>query len=86
MYYEFQRIVCFDIDSGNKLYEITNESMKTVYSIVYDPVNEVIHAAAGKNQEVKSVGLTFSAKISSFGNLLQIWDGGNDVNNQKYKI
>lgn len=53
--------------------------MKTVYSIVYDPVNKVIHAATGSNKQEKSIGLTFSARRSSFGKLLQIWDGGNDV-------
>jgi hypothetical protein len=61
------------------MHEITNPNMNTVYSIVYDPVNKVIHAATGSNQGAKSVGLTFSANNKSFGKLLQIWDGGKDV-------
>jgi peptidylamidoglycolate lyase len=74
------RIVCFDIDSGAKKAEITNENMNTVFSIEYDPINEVLHAATGQNNGAKALGLTFKADAKNFGKLLQIWNG------EKYDI
>lgn len=67
------RIVCFDIKSGDRRFVMTDPSMKTVYAIVYDPINLVIHAATGENSGEEAVGLTFDASPIGFGNLLQKW-------------
>ena len=73
------RIVCFDIDSGDKKAEITNKDMKTVYSIEYDPINEVLHAATGENHGNDAIGLTFNANEKEFGTFLQKWNGETHV-------
>lgn len=67
------RIVCFDIESGDRRFVITDPSMKTVYAIVYDPINQVIHAATGDNRGMEAIGLTFDASPIGFGKLLQKW-------------
>lgn len=68
------RIVCFDIESGEPVVQITDKNMATVYAIEYDPVNEVLQAVTGDNASEKPVGLTFSAKKENFGHRLLIWD------------
>lgn len=68
------RIVCFDLESGEKKAELTNGNMKTVYSIEYDPINEVLHAATGENHGHEAVGLTFKASEKDFGKFLQKWN------------
>jgi hypothetical protein len=73
------RIICFDIDSGEKKAEITNNDMKTVYSIEYDPINEVLHAATGENHGHDAMGLTFKADEKDFGKFLQNWNAENHV-------
>ena len=73
------RIVCFDIDSGEIVHEISDEKMKTVYAIRYDPVNEVIHAATGENNGFEALGITFSAKKDTFGKMLQKWNAKENV-------
>lgn len=72
------RIVCFDIDSGDKRFVITDQNMETVYAIVYDPINQVIHAATGDNRNKESFGLTFDASPINFGNLIQKWSHKNE--------
>lgn len=67
------RIVCFDIDSGNKRFVIKDENMRTVYGIAHDPLNQVIHAATGDNHRKEAVGLTFDASPINFGKMLQTW-------------
>ena len=73
------RIVCFDVESGEKKTEITNENMKTVYSIEYDPINEVLHAVTGENHGYDAVGLTFKADEKEFGNFVQKWNAESHV-------
>ena len=73
------RIVCFDITSGEKKAEITDSDMETVYSIEYDPINEVLHAATGENHGRDAIGLTFKADAENFGKLLQKWNAERDV-------
>lgn len=69
------RIVCFDIESGDKRYVINDPSMKTVYAIKYDPLNQVIQAATGDNHDLEAYGLTFDVDPISvnFGKLIQKW-------------
>lgn len=67
------RIVCFDIESSDRRFVITDPSMRTVYAIVYDRVNQVIHAATGDNHNIEAFGLTFNASPIGFGQLVQKW-------------
>ncbi len=73
------RIVCFDVKSGDKRFVVSDPSMKTVYAIVYDPVNLVIHAATGENKGEDAVGLTFDVSPIGFGSLLQKWSHKTEV-------
>jgi len=68
------RIICFDIYNGKKSYELTDPDMKTVYSIKYDYINDVIHAITGENKGFKSLGITFDANKSRFGKIIQKWE------------
>ncbi len=68
------RIICFDIDSGKISYEITDEDMKTIYSIKYDDINDVLHAITGENHGLRSLGITFDANKNRFGKILQKWE------------
>lgn len=67
------RIVCFDIDSGNKRFVMKDKNMKTVYGITHDPLNQVIHAATGDNHNIEAVGITFDVSPIDFGKMLQTW-------------
>lgn len=74
------RIICFDTETAKKTYDITDESMKTVYAIRYDPINQVIHAATGENKGSEALGLTFDASEKNFGKIVQRWNGeGRDL-------
>ena len=53
--------------------------MNTVYAIKYDKLNQVIHAATGSNSGLTPLGLTFDAKLDSFGNFIQKWEPKNGV-------
>ncbi len=66
-----KRIVCFDISSRKKAFDLKDSTMKTVYAIEYDPLNEVIHAVTGPNNRVEAEILTFDARKDSFGELLK---------------
>ncbi len=48
--------------------------MKTVYSIKYDDINDVIQAITGENKGLKSLGITFDANKRSFGKIIQKWE------------
>lgn len=67
------RVVCFDINTGIKKFDITNTNMNSVFSIKYDHVNELVYAT-GFNNGIEAVGLTFGADEQSFGKFLQKWD------------
>ena len=71
--------MCFDIESGDKRFVITDPNMATVYAIQYDPINKVIHAATGSNKNLEAFGLTFDANIEEFGKLIQKWTPKNEV-------
>lgn len=67
------------MSSGEKVSEITDSNMRTVYAIKYDPINEVLHAATGDNRRRDAGGLTFVAKKDNFGKLIQKWDAEDRV-------
>lgn len=67
------RIVCFDIESGNKRFAITDPDMKTVYAMEHDPINQVMHVATGDNHDAEALGLTFDVSPINFGKLNQKW-------------
>lgn len=70
------RIVCFDVETGNKRFVITYPSMKTVYAIEFDELNQVLHAVTGDNHFSKSFGLTFDVSPLNFGKFVQKWSHG----------
>jgi len=67
------RIVCFDIPTGDKRFVIEHKDMKTVYAIVYDPMNELLHVVTGDNHNSESTGLTFDMSPINFGALHNKW-------------
>lgn len=71
------RIVCFDIKTGDKRFVIEHRDMETVYAIVYDPINDLLHAATGDNHRAESIGLTFDMSPLFFGDFLYKWSDKN---------
>lgn len=67
------RIVCFDIESGDRRFVITDADMNTVYGIVHDPINQLFHVATGENRNAEAVGLTFDVSPINFGKMIQKW-------------
>jgi outer membrane protein assembly factor BamB len=67
------RIVCFDIDTGIKKFDLTNQNMNSVFSLSYDHINKLLYATGFKDG-VEAVGLTFEASGNNFGIFLQKWN------------
>ena len=76
---KIERIVCFDIESGNKRFAITDPDMKTVYAMEHDPINQVLHVATGDNHDAEALGLTFDVSPINFGKLNQKWSHKTEV-------
>ncbi|CAF0847958.1 unnamed protein product [Brachionus calyciflorus] len=68
------RIVCFDITSRKKKYDIRHDDMKNCYAIEYDPNNQLLHAATGYNSGQDAYGFTFYADHENFGQFKQKWN------------